>query len=156
MRRDTQLWVVGVAVASASVVTLVFLNQKDQISQQNQVIDQQATMAKLLKERTAEEDKFRQQEAAIAMRLNDLDAEQARNVATASANQSSEEASEKASLERQQLEGRIRELKAQQAQRARQTDCMLIQMRTKMAETAQDSGQAKALKDQWKANCASN
>ena len=156
MRRNTQLWIAGLAVVSASVATLVFLNQRDQIAQQNQAIDQQALVAKLLKERSAEEDLFRQQEVAIAMRLNNLDAEQARNAATASANRSSVEASEKSSLERQRLENKIRELKAQQAQRAHQADCMLIQMRTKIAETAQDFGQANALKDQWNASCTSN
>ena len=90
------------------------------------------------------------------MRLNNLDAEQARNAATLSVNQSSREASEKSSRERQRLESEIRELKARQAQRARQADCKLIQMRAKRAETACDSVQAKAFKDQWSANCASN
>jgi hypothetical protein len=156
MRRSTQLWITGLAVVSASVATLVFLNQRDQIAQQNQAIDQQVLVAKLQKERSEAEDLFRQQEAAIAMRLTNLDAEQARNAATASASRSSIEASEKSSLERQRLESKIRELKAQQAQRAHQADCMLIQMRTKIAKSAQDSGQAKALKDQWNANCASN
>ena len=154
MRRDTQLWIAGAAVVSASVATLVFLNQKDQLARQDQAIDQQALVARLLKERSAEEDVFRQQEAAIAMRLNNLDAEQARNAATATANRTSQEASEQSSLERQQLESKIRELKAQQAQRAQQTDCMLIQMRSKIAESAQDPSQAKALTDQWNANCA--
>jgi Na+-translocating ferredoxin:NAD+ oxidoreductase RnfG subunit len=59
MRRDTQVWIVGVAVVSASVATLIFLNQKDQISQQKEAIDQQALVVKLLKERTAEENLFR-------------------------------------------------------------------------------------------------
>lgn len=40
MRRDTQIWIVGVAVVSASVATLIFLNQKDQISHQKEAIDQ--------------------------------------------------------------------------------------------------------------------
>ncbi len=113
MRRDTQIWIVGVAVVSASVATLIFLNQKDQNSQQKEATDQQALVAKLLKERTAEENLFRQQEAAVAMRLNNLDAEQARNAATESANRSSIEASDQSSLERQRLESKIRELKAQ-------------------------------------------
>jgi hypothetical protein len=99
MRRDTQLWIAGAAVVSASVATLVFLNQKDQITRQDQAIDQQALVARLLKERSAEEDAFRQQEAAIAMRLNNLDAEQARNAATVSANRTSQEASEQSSLD---------------------------------------------------------
>jgi hypothetical protein len=156
MRRDTQRWIAGVAVVSVSVATLVFLNQKEQITRQDQAIDQQALVARLLKERRAEENAFRQQEAAITMRLNNLDAEQARNAASASANRSSIETSEQSSLERQRLEGKIRELKAQQTQRAHQTDCMLIQMRSKIAATAQDPSQAKALKDQWNANCASS
>jgi ABC-type oligopeptide transport system substrate-binding subunit len=156
MRRNTQIWIAGVAVVAASVAAIVFLNQNDQITQQKEEIDQQELVAKLLRERSAEEDRFRQQEAAIMMRLSNLDAEQERNAATASANRSSIEASEKSSQERLRLENEIRELKAQQAQRARQTDCTLIQMRTKMAESAQDSGQVKALKDQWNANCANN
>ena len=156
MRRDTQLWIAGVALVSASVAGFIFLNQQDQIAQQTEAIDQQELVAKLLRERRAEEDVFRQQEAAVTMRLNALDAEQARNAATASANRSSIEASEKSLLERQQLESEIRQLKVQQAQRARQTDCMLIQMRTKIAEAAQDFAQAKALKDQWNASCTSN
>jgi biotin-(acetyl-CoA carboxylase) ligase len=156
MRRNTQIWIAGVAVVAASVATIAFLNQNDQITQQKEEIDQQELVAKLLRERSAEEDRFRQQEAAIMMRLGNLDAEQERNAATASANRSSIEASEKSSQERLRLETEIRELKAQQAQRARQTDCTLIQMRTKMAESAQDSGQVKALKDQWNANCVSN
>ena len=156
MRRNTQIWIAGVAVVAASVAAIVFLNQNDQITQQKEEIDQQELVAKLLRERSAEEDRFRQQEAAIMMRLSNLDAEQERNAATASANRSSIEASEKSSQERLRLETEIRELKAQQAQRARQTDCTLIQMRTKMAESAQDSGQVKALKDQWNANCANN
>ena len=156
MRRNTQLWIAGVAVVSASVATLVFLNQNDQITQQRDEIDQQELVSRLLRERSAEEEVFRQQQTAIAMRLNNLDAEQARNAATASANQSSREASEKSLQERQQLESEIRELKARQAQRARQADCKLIQMRTQMAETAQYFVRAKALKDQWNASCASN
>lgn len=156
MRRNTQIWIAGVALVAASVATIVFLNQNDQITQQKEEIDQQELVAKLLRERSAEEDRFRQQEAAIMMRLSNLDAEQERNAATASANRSGIEASEKSSQERLRLETEIRELKAQQAQRARQTDCTLIQMRTKMAESAQDSGQVKVLKDQWNANCANN
>lgn len=156
MRRSTQLWIVGAALVSASVATLVFLNQKDQIAQQDQANNQQELVAKLMKERSAEEERFRQQEADVSMRLNNLDIEQARNTATASASRSSIEASEKSSLERQRLESEIRELKVQRAQRARQSDCMLIQMRTKIAEAAQDSAQAKALRDQWNTQCASN
>lgn len=95
MRRDTQLWIAGIAVVSVGVATLIFLNQKDQITEQRQSIDQQTLVAELLKERSAEEERFRQQEAAIAMQLKDLDAEQARNTASASADRA---ASEKSSL----------------------------------------------------------
>lgn len=156
MRRDTQLWIAGIAVVSVGVATLIFLNQKDQITEQRQSIDQQTLVAELLKERSAEEERFRQQEAAIAMQLKDLDAEQARNTASASADRASIAASEKSSLERQRLEARIQELKTQQSERARQANCTLNQMRIKIAETAQDYGQVKALKEQWNANCASS
>ena len=156
MRRDTQLWIAGIAVVSVGVATLIFLNQKDQITEQRQSIDQQTLVAELLKERSAEEERFRQQEAAIAMQLKDLDAEQARNTASASADRASIAASEKSSLERQRLEARIQELKTQQSERAHQANCTLNQMQIKIAETAQDYGQVKALKEQWNANCASS
>jgi hypothetical protein len=90
------------------------------------------------------------------MQLKHLDAEQAKNAARASADRASLAASEKASMDRQRLERKIQELKNQQVERAHQTECMLIQMRLRMAESTEDSGQAKALKDRWNANCASS
>ena len=90
------------------------------------------------------------------MQLKNLDAEQARNAATASADRASLAASEKASTDRQRLERKIQELKNQQVERAHQTECTLIQMRLRMAESVEDAGQAKALKDRWNTNCASS
>lgn len=156
MRRGTQLVIAGVAVVTAGIAGIVFLNQRQEIAQQRQAIDQQALVAKLLKERNAEDERFRQQEAAIAMQLKNLDAEQAKNAASASADRASLAASEKASMDRQRLERKVQELKSQQAERAHQTECMLIQMRLKMAEGTDDLGQAKALKDRWNANCANS
>lgn len=156
MRRATQLAIAGVAVVTVGIGGIVFLNQKQQIAQQEQAIDQQAIVARLLKERNAEDERFRQQQEAIAMQLKNLDAEQARNAATASADRASLAASEKASMDRQRLERKIQELKNQQVERAHQTECTLIQMRLRMAESIEDAGQAKALKDRWNANCANS
>jgi len=156
MRRSTQVWIGVVAVASVGIASFVFVNQKDQIAQQKQAIDQQALVAKTLKDRNAENEKFRQQEEAIALQLRNLDAEQAKNAATASADRDSLEASQKSTLDHQRLEGKIQELKTEQAERSRQTDCMLIQMRIGIAESGQDSSQAKALKERWNAKCTSS
>lgn len=89
MRRDTQLWIAAVAVVSASMATLIYFNQKDQITDRNQAINEQALMAQFVKERSAEEESYRQQEAAFAIELNRLNAEQARNTASASADRAS-------------------------------------------------------------------
>ncbi|MFN9644278.1 MAG: hypothetical protein ACK6BG_03960 [Cyanobacteriota bacterium] len=156
MRRATQLAIAGVAVVTVGIGGIVLLNQKQQIAQQEQAIDQQAILARLLKERNAEDERFHQQQEAIAMQLKSLDAEQARNAAKASADRASLAASEKASMDRQRLERKIQELKNQQVERAHQTECTLIQMRLRMAESIEDAGLAKALKDRWNANCASS
>jgi hypothetical protein len=156
MRRSTQLWIGGAAVALVGVGSFVVLSQKAQITEQKQSIEQQALVAKLLKDRGEEEERFRQQESAVEMQLKNLDTEHAKNAATASADRASLAASQKSLLDRQQLESKIQDLKAQQAERGHQTDCMLMQMRVKIAETAQDSDQAKALKDKWNAKCVSS
>jgi len=156
MRRDTQLWIGGVAVVSVGIAGFVFINQKEQIDSQKQAIAQQALVAKTLKDRDAEDEKYRQQEEAIALQLRNLNAEQTKNAAKASADRDSQAASQKSAFDRQQLEGKIQELKAQQTERSRQTECMLIQMRISIAESAQDSGQTKTLKERWDANCANS
>jgi hypothetical protein len=155
MRRGTQLAIAGVAVVTVGIAGIVWLNQRQEIAQQKQAIDQQALVAKLLKERNTDEERYRQQQAAIAMQLRNLDAEQAKSAASSSADRASLAASEKASMDRQRLERKIQELKNQQAERAHQTQCTLIEMRLRMAESTGDSGQAKALKDRWNATCAS-
>lgn len=154
MRRDTQLWIAAVAVVSASMATLIYFNQKDQITDRNQAINEQALMAQFVKERSAEEESYRQQEAAFAIELNRLNAEQARNTASASADRASQEASQKAALDRQLLETKIQNLNNQKAQQTQENDCMLIQMQTKIAEARQDPGQVKVLNDRWDANCS--
>jgi hypothetical protein len=154
MRRSTQFWIAGVAAVTVSLAGYTLLRQNAEISQQKQAIEQQALVAKTLRERNAEDERFREQEAAIAMQLRSLDAEQAKNAATASADRANLAASEKSSMDRQRLERKIQELRTQQAERAHQTECSLIEMRLRMAEATQDSGQAKALKDRWNANCA--
>jgi hypothetical protein len=143
-------------VVTVGIAGIILLNQRQEIAQQKQTIDQQAVVAKLLKERDAEDERYRQQQAAIAMQLKNLDAEQASNAATASADRATLAASEKASMDRQRLERKIQELKSQQAERAHQTECTLIQMRLRMAESIEDASQAMALKDRWNANCASS
>lgn len=154
MRRDTQLWIGGIAIVSAGMAMLIYLNQKDQITDQNQAINEQALMAQFVKERSAEEESYRQQEAAFGMELNRLNAEQATNTATTSADRATQAASERSALNRQGLESKIQDLKSQQAQRNQQNDCRLIQLQIKIAEAAKDSGQAKALDDRWNATCS--
>ena len=56
MRRDTQLWIGGVAVVSVGIAGFVFINQKEQIDSQKQAIAQQALVAKTLKDRDAEDE----------------------------------------------------------------------------------------------------
>ncbi|MGB5239449.1 MAG: hypothetical protein WBN80_02245 [Prochlorococcaceae cyanobacterium] len=155
MRRDTQLWLAGAIVVSIGVVTYVVLHQRDQISQQQQALDQQSLQANALKERSDESDRLRQQEAAFALQLKTLDAEQARNTASASADRASQAASEQRALDRQRLEAQVQELRAQRAKLARQADCIQIQTSIRSAERTGDETQIKALQDRWNANCAS-
>lgn len=49
MRRATQIAIAGVAVVTVGIGGIVFLNQKQQIAQQEQAINQQAIVARLLK-----------------------------------------------------------------------------------------------------------
>ena len=108
-----------------------------------------------MKERNADEARFREQESKIAMQLKNLDAEQAKNAAAAaaSADQASLEASRKSSLERDRLESKIQDFRLQKAQRDHQNDCLLMQIRIKQAEAAQQFVQAKTLQEQWNDRC---
>ena len=104
---------------------------------------------------------MRRQEDTDALQIKALDAELARNTATASANQAnqasqaSQAASEQQAKNRQRLEGQIQELKSQRAALAHQAECTQTQSRIRLAEQAGDSGQAKALQERCNANCAS-
>lgn len=107
---------------------------------------------------------MRRQEDTYALQIKALDAELARNTATASANQAnqanqasqaSQAASEQQAKNRQRLEGQIQELKSQRAALAHQAECTQTQSRIRLAEQAGDSGQAKALQERCNANCAS-
>lgn len=153
MRRNTQLWLGGAVVVVLGLGSLIFHNQNEQITQQKQALVQQELVAKLLKERNADEARFRKQESKIAMQLKNLDAEQAKNAAAASADQASLEASRKSSLERDRLESKIQDFRLQKAQRDHQNDCLLMQIRIKQAEAAQQFVQAKTLQEQWNDRC---
>ncbi len=155
MRRDTQLWLAGTIVVAIGLGSFVVLHQRDQLSQQQMAIEQQNLQAKAFKESSDEADRLRRQEEAFALQLRTLDAEQARNAATASANQANQAASEQRVQDRQRLEGQIQDLKSQRAKLARQAECTQTETRIRSAEQAGDSGQAKALQDRWNANCSS-
>lgn len=155
MRRDTQLWLAGTIVVAVGLGSFVVLHQRDQINQQQMALEQQSLQAKSLQERSDQADKLRQQEATFALQLKTLDAEHAKNAATASADLATQAASEQRAQERQRLEGQIQDLRTQRAKLAHQADCTQTQSRMRLAEQAGDSGQAKALQDRWNANCAS-
>jgi uncharacterized membrane protein YhiD involved in acid resistance len=155
MRRDTQLWLAGSIVVAISLASVVVLQQRDQLSQQQQAIEQQNLQAKAFKDSSDEADRLQRQEQTFALQLKTLDAEQAKNAATASANQASQAVTDQQAQERQRLEGQIQDLKTQRAKLAHQADCNQTQSRMRLAEQAGDSGQAKALQDRWNANCAS-
>lgn len=155
MRRDTQLWLAGTIVVAIGLGSFVVLHQRDQLSQQQMAIEQQNLQAKAFKESSDEADRLRRQEEAFALQLRTLDAEQARNAATASANQANQAASEQRVQDRQRLEGQIQDLKSQRAKLARQAECTQTETRIRSAEQVGDSGQAKALQDRWNANCSS-
>jgi hypothetical protein len=156
MRRDTQLWLAGTIVVAVSLASVVVLHQRDQLSQQQQVIEQQNLQAKAFKESSDEANRLRRQEATLALQLRSLDAEQARNAATASANQASQAVTNQQAQERQRVEGQIQELKTQRAKLAHQADCNQTQTSIRSAERAGDDAQAKSLQDRWNANCASS
>lgn len=155
MRRDTQLWLAGTIVVSIAVASVVVINQRAQISDQRESLDQQSEMAAELKERNDEATRLRQQEADFAMQLKTLDAEQARNAATAAADQASQAASEQRAQERQRLEAQIQDLKVQRERLARQTTCTQIQTGLRTAERSGDEAQTKALQERWNATCTS-
>lgn len=155
MRRDTQLWLAGSIVVAISVASVVVLHQRDQLSQQQQAIEQQNLQTKAFKDSSDEADRLRRQEETFALQLRSLDAEQSRNAATASANQANQAITDQQAQERQRLEGQIQDLKTQRAKLAHQADCNQTQTRMRAAEQAGDSGQAKALQDRFTANCSS-
>ncbi len=156
MRRDTQLWLAGTILVATSLASVVVLHQRDQLSQQQQAIEQQNLQAKTLKESSDEADRLRRQEETFALQLRSLDAEQARNAATASANQASQAVTDQQAQERQRLEGQIQDLKTQRAKLVHQADCNQTQASLRSAERAGDDAQAKSLQDRWNANCANN
>ncbi len=155
MRRDTQLWLAGTVVAAISLVSVMVLHQRDQLSQQQQVIEQQNLQAKAFKESSDEANRMRRQEETFALQLRSLDAEQARNAATASAKQASQAVTDQQVQDRQRLEGQIQELKTQRAKLAHQADCNQTQTSLRSAERAGNDAQAKSLQDRWNAKCAS-
>jgi hypothetical protein len=63
-------------------------------------------------------------------------AEQARNEATASANQASQVVKDQQAQERQRLEGQIQDLKAQHAKRVHQADCSQTQTSLRSANAS--------------------
>lgn len=155
MRRDTQLWLAGTTVFAISLATLVVIHQRDQLSQQQQAIEQQNLQANDLTDSSDEADRLRRQEETFALQLKSLDVEQAKNEATASANQASQAVKDQQAQERQRLEGQIQDLKAQRAQRAHLAECNQTQTSLRSAERAGDDAQVKSLQDRWSANCAS-
>lgn len=155
MRRDTQLWLAGSIVVAIAVASVVVINQRAQISDQRESLDQQSQLTAELKERSDEAARLRQQETNFALQLKALDAEQARNAASAAADQASQAASEQRAQERQRLEAQIQDLKVQRERLARQTTCTQIQTGLRSAERNGDETQAKALQERWNATCTS-
>lgn len=139
-----------VAIAVASVVVI---NQRAQISDQRESLDQQSLLTAELKERSDEAARLRQQETNFALQLKALDAEQARSAASAAADQASQAASEQRAQERQRLEAQIQDLKVQRERLARQTTCTQIQTGLRSAERNGDETQTKALQERWNATC---
>jgi preprotein translocase subunit SecF len=155
MRRDTQLWLAGSIVVAIAVASVVVINQRAQISDQRESLDQQSQLTAELKERSDEAARLRQQETNFALQLKALDAEQARNAASAAADQASQAASEQRAQERQRLEAQIQDLKVQRERLARQTTCTQIQTGLRSAERNGDETQTKALQERWNATCTS-
>ncbi|MCP9845640.1 hypothetical protein KBY86_01825 [Synechococcus sp. Lug-A] len=155
MRRDTQLWLAGSIVVAIAVASVVVINQRAQISDQRESLDQQSQLTAELKERSDEAARLRQQETNFALQLKALDAEQARNAASAAADQASQAASEQRAQERQRLEAQIQDLKVQRERLARQTTCTQIQTGLRSAERNGDETQTKTLQERWNATCTS-
>lgn len=155
MRRDTQLWLAGSIVVVIAVASVVVINQRAQISDQRESLDQQSQLTAELKERSDEAARLRQQETNFALQLKALDAEQARNAASAAADQASQAASEQRAQERQRLEAQIQDLKVQRERLARQTTCTQIQTGLRSAERNGDETQTKTLQERWNATCTS-
>ncbi len=155
MRRDTQLWLAGSIVVAIAVASFVVINQRAQISDQRESLDQQSQLTAELKERSDEAARLRQQETNFALQLKALDAEQARNAASAAADQASQAASEQRAQERQRLEAQIQDLKVQRERLARQTTCTQIQTGLRSAERNGDEVQTKTLQERWNATCTS-
>jgi hypothetical protein len=155
MRRDTQLWLAGSIVVAVAVASVVVINQRAQISDQRESLDQQSLLTAELKERSDEAARLRQQETNFALQLKALDAEQARSAASAAADQASQAASEQRAQERQRLEAQIQDLKVQRERLARQTTCTQIQTGLRSAERNGDETQTKALQERWNATCTS-
>ena len=144
MRRDNQIWITGGIVAVIGFGSIVVINQRGLIGQQQRAMDQQALQAKVLQERNDEADQMRKQESIFTLQLRALDAEQANQVLSA-----------QRSLERQQLIGQIQDLRTQRVELVRQANCSQTQMGIKAAERSGDTAQVKALQDSWNANCSS-
>jgi len=122
MRRENQIWLTGVIVAVIGFGSIVVINQRGQIGQQQRAMDQQALQARALQERSDEADQLRKQESIFTLQLRALDAEQA-----------SQAVSAQRSLERQQLIGQIQDLRTQRAQLVRQANCSQTQVGIKAA-----------------------
>ena len=102
MRREKQVWLTGAIVAVIGFGSIVVINQRGLISQQQRAMDQQVLQAKALQERSEEADQLRKQESIFTLQLRALDAEQAKQTVSA-----------QRSLERQQLIGQIQDLRTQ-------------------------------------------
>ena len=144
MRREKQVWLTGAIVAVIGFGSIVVINQRGLISQQQRAMDQQVLQAKALQERSEEADQLRKQESIFTLQLRALDAEQAKQTVSA-----------QRSLERQQLIGQIQDLRTQRVQLVRQMNCNQTQMGIKTAERSGDMAEVKALQDRWNANCSS-
>jgi len=144
MGRENQIWLTGSIVAVIGFGSVVVINQRGQIGQQQRAIDLQALQAKALQERSDEADQLRKQESIFTLQLRALDAEQAKEAVSA-----------QRSLERQQLSGQIQDLRTQRVELVRLANCNQTQMGIKVAERSGDTVQVKALQDRWNANCSS-
>ncbi len=144
MRRETQIMLTVVVVATVGIGSLVVIRQRDQITQQQRALDQKTIQAKALQDRSEEAERLRKQEAIFTLQLKAFDAEQASRVNSA-----------QRSLERQQLISQIQDLKIQRAQLVRQADCNQTQMGIQAAQRSGETNQIKTLQERWNANCAS-